>query len=108
GSGFASGESVNVYWNSLGGEPIATFRADGGGSVRANVQVPFAAVGNNSFIFVGEKSQSPVTASFLVLTLYPTVKPSSYALQADNSLSFSGVGFGPNERVLIFLNSTNG
>jgi serine/threonine protein phosphatase PrpC len=108
GSGFASGETVSVYWNSLGSQPLANFHADGGGSIKATVQVPFAAIGENSFIFVGTKSQSPVTASFLVLTLYPTVKPSSYALQADNPMSFSGVGFGPNERVLIFLNSMNG
>ncbi len=75
---------------------------------QAKLQVPIGAVGENTFLFVGAKSQSVVATSFLVLQLYPTVKLSSYALQADNLLSFSGSGFGPGERVFIFLNNTSG
>src|SRR5262249_36117801 len=43
-----------------------------------------------------------------VLQLYPTVKLTSYALRADSLMAFSGAGFGPAERVFVFLNSTNG
>src|SRR5205823_14926665 len=104
--GFGPSEDIAVSWNSLGSEAIAHLRTDGGGTVReASVQVPFGAVGNNSFIFVGEKSQSPVTVPFLMLNLYPTVDLSSYAIKADNVLSFSGKDFGPNERVMVYLNS---
>src|SRR5262249_26784411 len=46
--------------------------------------------------------------NFLMLQLYPTVKLGSYALKADSVMSFSGNGFGPSERVLVYLNSTSG
>src|SRR5260370_37411374 len=49
-----------------------------------------------------------VAASFYLLSLYPTIKLSSYALRADNPLSFSGAGFGPGERVGVFLNREMG
>ena len=107
--GFAPGETIKVYWNSLSGQPLTTFQADSGGSVgQDKLQVPNGAVGNNTFLFVGAQSQSLVAANFLVLQLYPTVKLSSYALQADNRMSFSGTGFGPSERVFVFLNNTTG
>jgi serine/threonine protein phosphatase PrpC len=107
--GFAPGETVKVYWNTLNGQPVTTFQMDGGGGIgQGKLQVPFGAVGNNTFLFVGAKSQSMVASSFLVLSLYPTVKLSSYALRADNPISFSGSGFGPSERVFVFLNSTSG
>lgn len=103
--GFAPGEPVKVYWNSLSGQPVATFQTDSGGSVgQTPLQVPFGAVGANTFLFVGGKSQSLVAATFQVLSLYPTVTLSTYALQADNSLAFTGSGFGPGERVLVYLN----
>ncbi len=107
--GFAPDEEVKVYWNGLGTDPIASLRSDPGGDIRqASIRVPFGAVGNNSFIFVGDKSQSPVTVSFLMLNLYPTVELSSYAIKPDNVISFSGKDFGPNERVLVYLNSPDG
>jgi hypothetical protein len=88
---------------------VAILQADGGGSVgQAPVQVPFGAPGVNTFLFVGAKSQAMVAASFDLLSLYPTIKLSSYALRADNPLSFSGAGFGPSERVVVFLNSESG
>jgi serine/threonine protein phosphatase PrpC len=107
--GFAPGETVKVYWNTLNGQPVTTFQMDGGGGIgQGKLQVPFGAIGNNTFLFVGAKSQSMVASSFLVLSLYPTVKLSSYALRADSPISFSGSGFGPSERVFVFLNSTRG
>src|SRR5712692_9027754 len=108
-SGFSPAEVVKVYWNTIGGQPVAILQADGGGSVgQAPVQVPFGATGLNTFLFVGGRSQSMVAASFDLLSLYPTIKLSSYALRADNPLSFSGAGFGPGERVVVFLNSEMG
>ena len=108
-SGFSPGEAVKVYWNTMSGQPVATLQADGGGSIgQAPVQVPFGAAGINTFLFVGAKSQSMVAASFYLLSLYPTIKLSSYALRAGNQLSFSGAGFGPGERVVVFLNSVSG
>jgi hypothetical protein len=107
--GFAPGETINVYWNAMNGQPLTTFQADSGGGVgQAKLQAPIGAVGDNTFLFVGAKSQSLVAADFLILQLYPTVTVSSYALQADNLLSFTGSGFGPGERVFVYLNTTSG
>ena len=107
--GFSPNETIKVYWNTMSGDPVATLQADGGGGIgQATVQVPFGAAGVNTFLFVGAKSQSMVAASFYLLSLYPSIKLSSYALRADHLLNFSGTGFGPGERVLVFLNSTTG
>lgn len=104
--GFAPREEVKVYWNSLGAAPVATLQMDeGGGLLSGSIPVPFGAVGNNSFVFVGDKSQSPVTVQFLMLNLYPVASVSSYAAKADTTMTFSGTGFGPKERVRVYLNS---
>jgi len=105
--GFSPQETIKVYWNTMVGQPITTLQADSGGSIgQATVQVPFGAAGINTFLFVGARSLSMVAASFDLLSLYPTVKLSNYAVRADNQLNFSGSGFGPSERVLVYLNST--
>ena len=103
--GFTPGEQIKAYFNSLSGKPLATFQADpSGGLTEQTIAVPFGAVGNNSFIFVGAKSQSPVTVPFLMLNLYPSAGVSAYAAKADTVLTFSGSGFGPGERVSVHLN----
>ena len=105
--GFSPGETINVYWNTMIGQPFTTLHADSGGGIgQATVQVPFGATGVNTFLFVGAKSLSMVAAPFDLLSLYPTIKLSNYALQADHQLNFSGSGFGPGERVLVYLNTT--
>ena len=107
--GFSPGEPIKVYWNTMSGQPVATLQADGGGSIgQAPVQVPFGAAGINTFLFVGARSQSLVAATFYLLSLYPSVKLSSYSIRADSQLNFSGVGFGPSERVLVYMNSDAG
>lgn len=107
--GFAPDEELRVYWNAVAGEPVAVMRTDGGGAVRqADVRVPFGAVGLNTFIFVGEKSLAPVTMQFQLLSLFPVVTVSSYAIKADNEIRFSGKDFGPNERVLVYFNTPDG
>jgi nucleoid-associated protein YgaU len=108
-AGFSSGEDINVYWNDLAGEVIGTLQADDSGGIRqGEVHVPFGAVGNNGFIFVGQTSQSPVTVPFQMLNLYPSVDLSSYAIKPDNVLSFSGKDFGPGENVTVYLNNPDG
>ncbi len=107
--GFIPAETINVYWNKVGTQPIATFAANSLGQVvNQALTVPFGAIGANTFIFVGAKSQEPDAVPFLLLNLYPSVKLSSYALQADNLLSFSGKDFGPNEYVQVYVNNPSG
>src|SRR5438067_2638548 len=105
-AGFGPDEDVNVYWNDLSSDVIGSLHTDDAGGVRqGSVRVPFGAVGNNGFIFVGAKSESPVTVPFQMLNLYPNVDLSSYAIKPDNVLSFSGKDFGPGEQVTVFLNN---
>ncbi len=107
--GFAPDEQVNVYWNSMATDPIATLTTDQGGGIgQAAIKVPFGAQGDNYFIFMGVKSQTPVTSQFFMLKLYPTVKLSTYSIRADNTLTYSGKGFGPNEMVMVFVNRAEG
>jgi LysM repeat protein len=105
-AGFGPDEDINVYWNDLSSDIIGSIQTDEAGGVRqGSVRVPFGAVGNNGFIFVGQKSQSPVTVAFQMLNLYPNVDLSSYAIKPDNVLSFSGKDFGPGEQVTVYLNN---
>jgi nucleoid-associated protein YgaU len=105
-AGFDPDEDISVYWNELSGAVIGTLHTDAAGGVRQGaVRVPFGAVGNNGFIFVGQRSQSPVTVPFQMLNLYPSVDLSSYAIKPDNVLSFSGKDFGPGEPVAVYLNT---
>jgi nucleoid-associated protein YgaU len=105
-AGFGPDEDVNVYWNDLSSDVIGALHTDQSGGIRQGaVRVPFGAVGNNGFIFVGQVSQSPVTVPFQMLNLYPSVDLSSYAIKPDNVLSFSGKDFGPGESVTVYLNN---
>jgi hypothetical protein len=107
--GFTPYETIKVYWNTMIGQPFTTLQTDSSGGIgQAAVQVPFGGAGVNTFLFVGSKSLSMVAASFDLLSLYPTVKLSSYALRADHKMNFSGSGFGPGERVLVYLNNMAG
>jgi hypothetical protein len=104
--GFAPSEVVAIYFNSLTSPPIGTVKTDpSGGAARQSIKVPYGAIGNNAFIFVGKISQSPVTVGYTLLNLYPSLSVNTYATRADSTLSFSGKGFGPNERVFIHVNS---
>jgi nucleoid-associated protein YgaU len=105
-AGFDPDEDITVYWNDLSSDSIGTLHTDDSGGLKQGaVRVPFGAVGNNAFIFVGQKSQSPVTVAFQMLNLYPSVDLSSYAIKPDNVLSFSGKDFGPDENVAVYLNN---
>lgn len=107
--GFSGDEDISVFWNAVTGDPVGTLHTDSGGNVRqGSIRVPFGAVGNNGFIFVGDKSQSPLTVPFQLLNMYPDVTLNSYAIKPDNVLSFTGKDFGPNEVVTVYLNSPDG
>jgi hypothetical protein len=107
--GFAPSEQVNVYWGSLGTDPVATLQADtGGGMGQQPLQVPFGAIGANTFIFEGAKSQTPIVVAFYLLNIYPVVTLSNYAIRADNVLNYTGKDFGPKELVAVYLDKPEG
>lgn len=107
--GFAASETVNVFWNNMASDPVATLQADQGGGIgQQALRVPFGAQGANTFIFEGARSQVPVVVQFYLLGLYPVVTVSNYFIKADNVLSYSGKNFGPNELVAVFLGQPSG
>jgi signal peptidase I len=108
-NGFIPGEPVKVYWGALTGQAAATLQADQGGGIgQVSVRVPVAAVGNSTLALVGDKSQTVATSPFTVLSLYPTIRVAPYAVRAANRIGFAARGFGPDERVLVYVNSTSG
>lgn len=107
-TGFDSDERIVVYWNILGQQQVAELHSDASGNIdQATIRVPFGAAGNNVLILLGDKSQTPVTVPFLLLTLYPSVQLSNYAIKADEVLSFSGKDFGSGEAIDVYLNNPN-
>ncbi len=108
-SGFAANENVKVFFNALTDTPVSTLQVDSSGNIgQGSIRVPVGAVGANVLLFSGAKSQTLATAPFYLLSLYPTLDLTSYAIRPANALGFSGKGFAPSEPVLVFLNSASG
>jgi hypothetical protein len=108
-SGFGPGEKVDVFWGRIGGTPAATLTADGSGSLsRASVPVGVAPVGPTTLVLEGTKTHTTATAAYTMEGLYPTTTSSPYAVQAGHPVTFSGSGFAPGEKVLVYLNGSSG
>ncbi|HKT05058.1 MAG TPA: hypothetical protein VJT31_36545 [Rugosimonospora sp.] len=107
--GFSPNETLAVYWGRTTGEPDATLHADETGAVsRAPLRVGVAPVGVASVFVVGRTSGIAAGVPFQILSLYPSIAVKPYALKAQQPVSFSGKGFAPDERVLVYLNAVGG
>jgi hypothetical protein len=108
-TGFQPGETVNVYWGRVSGEPSGTLRADSSGQIsREGVRVGVGPTGQSNLILVGAKSKSAAVAPFTMLGLYPTAASQPYAARAGNPIDVAGKGFAPGERVLVYFNEATG
>jgi hypothetical protein len=108
-TGFGPGETVNVYWGRMNGTPAATLTADGSGSIsRASVRVGVAPVGPTTLVLVGAKTDATATAPYQMLGLYPSTTPHPYAVLSGKTMTYTGSGFAPGERVLIYFNASSG
>ncbi|MER7791672.1 hypothetical protein [Streptomyces sp. NPDC097640] len=107
--GFKPGEQINVFWGRTTGTPVARLRTDTSGGVgRADIRVGVAPTGQSTLVLVGQQSKTTATAPFQMLSLYPAIKSSPYALKAGQRIRLSGNRFAPNERVLVYINATTG
>lgn len=107
--GFKPGEQINVFWGRTTGTPVARLRTDSSGGVgRADIKVGVAPTGQSTLVLVGQQSKTTATAPFQMLSLYPAIKSSPYALKAGQRIRLSGNRFAPNERVLVYINATSG
>ena len=107
--GFAPGEKINVYWGRASGKPTSTLQASDAGTVsQGSIRVGVGQVGDATLVLVGAKSGTTATVPFYMLGLYPTAAAAPYALKAAEQLSVSASGFAPEERVLIYVNTSSG
>jgi len=107
--GFGPGETIDVFWGRVSGTPVTTLTADSSGGIgRADIKVGVAPTGSSTLVLVGRKTKTTATAPFLMLGMYPSLKPSPYALKSGQLLSLSAKGFAPNERVLVYINAAGG
>jgi hypothetical protein len=107
--GFQPDETVNVHWGSISGQPAAALKADQSGNVgRSSVRVGVGVAGNNTLFLIGQKSKAAATGQFLLLGLYPVASVDPYAVKAGQSVKYSGKGFAPGERVLVYINAQGG
>jgi len=107
-TGFGPGEQVNVYWGRTSGTPAAQLTADSAGDIRAPIKVGIAPVGPTTLVLVGQRTKTTATAPYLMLGLYPETVPHPYAERAGHAMTFTGTGFAPNEKVLVYLNANRG
>ncbi len=107
--GFEPGEQLALYWGRTTGQPSMTMQADSSGAVsHAPLRVGVAPVGTSSLFVVGRKSGIAAGVPFQVLNLYPSIGVKPYALKSQQPISFTGKGFAPGERVLVYLNRMGG
>lgn len=109
GTGFAPQEEVEVRIGGLGGEPLATFRADGSGNVDGHsLKVPLVQPGDYPLYFVGSQSQNPVAVKLNVQGFQPWVVLDNYAPPQYYRMGFKGEDFAPGEEVLVYLGEPAG
>ncbi|MGN6483362.1 MAG: SH3 domain-containing protein, partial [Thermomicrobiales bacterium] len=104
GSGYTSGESVRIYWNSTSSSPLATVTASGG-SFSTTITVPETPRGSYQVIARGASSGKQESSPFSVapsLSRTPTGGPSG------TQVSVTGRGYGANEQVQLRWGNTSG
>jgi len=109
GSGFASNEPVNIF-EAAGQTPLKTFNTDQSGNFSAagNIIIPFNLAGTSqTFSFVGTESHVQTNTTVTVGQFFPSVFPSTYYLNAGQTLTFSGAEFAPGEPVNITAGNNN-
>ena len=107
-TGFGPNEPVNVYWGRTSGTPAAQLTANAAGQIRAPIKVGIAPVGPTTLVLVGQRTKTTATAPYLMLGLYPETVPHPYAERAGHAMTYTGNGFAPNEKVLVYLNANRG
>ncbi len=109
GTGFASGEIINVR---EGQNPavLANITADASGNFEGagTLTAPFNwANSSRTFYFVGQSSQTEAEAIITVAAFSPQVSPSSYYLLPGSEITFTGSGFGKSENVSVTEGQSN-
>jgi len=102
GSGFGSGETVNVL---DGSSTVSSLTADASGnfSNAGGFMIPFnETTGQHMFTLVGATSHAQATVTVTIAPFAPLITPSTYNLLPGATIDFSGSGFGMNEIVDVY------
>lgn len=98
GSGFASGEAVDVRWRSASATPLASARASASGTFSARLSIPDAPIGRHAVIVTGRTVTKQASATY-------TVTPSLSRAPAEGApwtrIAITARGFGTNEDVRL-------
>lgn len=108
GNGFAANEKVNAYFGSTKNAPVATFQSGAGGNLMGRITVPTLRPGEYTLYFLGQTSATPAAVAFDIQAFKPWVTLDNYAPAAGAIVRASGHDFAPNERVLVYFNTTSG
>nr|MBA2278129.1 M23 family metallopeptidase [Chloroflexia bacterium] len=105
GTGFASGERVNLRWDSASATPLTTVTASSGGAFTAQVTVPDATRGAHAFYATGETSGKQASASY---TLTASLARTPTEGVPGTQIAVTARGFGANEGVKLTWQSATG
>lgn len=108
GSGFAPGETLNVFIGSSS-TPSSSFQASSSGDFTGagSISIPFGFAGTTkTFTLKGVDSGTSASLDITIGRLYPSVSPSAWYVLPGSIVSFSGNGFAPRETVNIKRGST--
>ncbi|MGC4189655.1 MAG: SH3 domain-containing protein [Thermomicrobiales bacterium] len=104
GSGYTSGESVRIYWNSTSTTPLATVTANDG-SFSTTITVPETPRGSYQVIARGASSDKQESSPF---TVAPSLSRTPTSGPAGTQVSVTVRGFGANEQVRLTWDSASG
>lgn len=106
GSGFASGESVGVYWNSTNsGSPLRTVTTSSTGGFSTTITVPNADPGKHLIAAAGSTSGEKASRSYVLLAT-PSISIAPLSGPNGTRVAVTGSGYTPSEQVQIYWDST--
>lgn len=98
GTGFASGEEVDVRWKSASATPLASARATGTGFFSARLSIPDAPIGEHAIIVTGRTVTKQASATY---TVTPSLSRSPAEGTPWTRIAITARGFGANEDVRL-------
>jgi hypothetical protein len=108
GTGYASGESVEIFWDSTGstGVLLTTVNASGSGEFSTIITIPQTTDGKH--LIVGRSTQSGMKPSrSLIIQAPPAIEANVSTGEPGSAAVVDGVRFAPQESVELFWNSTS-
>jgi hypothetical protein len=104
GEDFAPEEVVLVYLNQRTTQPVTQVQADASGrfTVKNAFELP-ALKGENQIVFVGQQSNSQITASFMPMAFGPALELTVYAGRPGSRVGFVGTGWARSETLRVSI-----